>query len=153
MIFMIGQSVFYHHEDIPHFLSNVHGTTNDLLKAVKYDSEEPLYLAGARTLGLLSKFVTAQLWRLIESPGHILDMNINYQTLVQYLDTASAEEDVANDFLHGSSMPFPTPMDENDKVLSKLIREDDKLDPICLPLLQTLFRAIKELLKRMIPEH
>lgn len=153
MIFMIGQSVFYHHEDIPHFLSNVHGTTNDLLKAVKNDSEEPLYLAGARTLGLLSKFVTAPLWRLIESPGHILDMNINYQTLVQYLDTASAEEDVANDFLHGSSMPFPTPMDENDKVLSKLIREDDKLDPICLPLLQTLFRAIKELLKRMIPEH
>lgn len=153
MIFMIGQSVFYHHEDIPHFLINVHGTTNDLLKAVKYDSEEPLYLAGARTLGLLSKFVTAPLWRLIESPGHILDMNINYQTLVQYLDTASAEEDVANDFLHGSLMPFSTPMDENDKVLSKLIREDDKLDPICLPLLQTLFRAIKELLKRMIPEH
>lgn len=73
--------------------------------------------------------------------------------LVQYLDTASAKEDVANDFLHGTSMPFPTPMDENDKVLSKLIREDDKLDPICLPLLQTHFIAIKELLKRMIPEH
>lgn len=97
--------------------------------------------------------MTAPLWRLIESPGHILDMNINYQTLVQYLDTASAKEDVANDFLHGSSMPFPTPMDENDKVLSKLIREDDKVDPICLPLLQTHFIAIKELLKRMIPEH
>lgn len=135
MIVMIGRSVvFFHHEDIHHFLRNVHGTTNDLLKAVKYDSEEPLYLAGAKILCLLSKFVTAPLWRLIESPGHILDMDINYQTLVQYLDTASAEEDVANDFLHGSLMPFLTPKDKHDKVLSKFIREDDKLDPICLPL-------------------
>lgn len=135
MIVMIGQSVvFFHHEDIHRFLRNVHGTTNDLLKAVKYDSEEPLYLAGAEILCLLSKFVTAPLWRLIESPGHILDMDINYQTLVQYLDTASAEEDVANDFFHGSSMPFLTPKDKHDKVLSKFIREDDKIDPICLPL-------------------
>lgn len=153
MIFMTGQSVFYHHEDIHHFLCNVHGTVNNLLRAVKYDSEEPLYLAGARVLGLLSKFVTAPLWRLIESPGHILDMNAHYQTLVQFLDTASTEEGVASDFLYGNSTPFPTPMDENDKVLSKLIKADDKLDPICLPLLQTLFRAIKELLTRMIPEH
>ena len=38
-------------------------------------------------------------------------------------------------------------------VLSKLIKADNKLDPICLPFLQTLFRAIKELLTRMIPEH
>lgn len=35
MIFMIGQAVFYHHEDIHYFLCNVHNTPNDLLRAVK----------------------------------------------------------------------------------------------------------------------
>ena len=106
---------------------------NDLLKEVKYayDSEEPLYLAGARVLGLLSKLVSAPLWRLIESSGHILDINVHYHTLAQYLDTASTVEGVASDFLYGNSTPFPTPMDENDKVLSKHIKADDKLD-ICI---------------------
>ena len=63
-----------------HILCKVHGTVNDLLKEVKYayDSEEPLYLAGARVLGLLSKLGSAPLWRLIESPGHILDINVHY---------------------------------------------------------------------------
>ena len=128
MIFMIGQSVSYHHEDIYHFLCKVHGTVNDLLKEVKYayDSEELLYLAGARVLGLLSKLVSAPLWRLIESPGHILDINVHYHTLVQYLDIASTAEGVASDFFYGNSTPFPTPLDENDKVLSKHIKADDK---------------------------
>ena len=28
----VGQAVYYHHDDIQHFLTNVHGTANDLLK-------------------------------------------------------------------------------------------------------------------------
>ena len=32
MLFMVGQAVYYHHDDIQHFLINVHGTANDLLK-------------------------------------------------------------------------------------------------------------------------
>lgn len=149
----MDKQFFYHHEDIHYFLCNVHGTPNDLLRAVKYDSEEPLYLAGARVLGLISKFVTSPLWRLIESPGHILDMNVHYHTLVQYLDKTATDECASSDFLHRNSSPFPTPMNENDNVISKLIKDDEKLDTICLPLLQSLFRAIKELLSRMIPEH
>lgn len=97
--------------------------------------------------------MTSPLWRLIESPGHILDMNVHYHTFVQYLDKTATDECASSDFLHGNSSPFPTTMNENNKVMSKLIKEDEKLDTICLPLLQSLFRAIKELLSRMIPEH
>ena len=61
MIFMIGQSVFNHHEDIHHFFCNVQGTVNYLLRSVKHDSEKPLYLAGAKVPGLLSKLVSAPL--------------------------------------------------------------------------------------------
>ncbi|XP_021339530.1 uncharacterized protein LOC110440700, partial [Mizuhopecten yessoensis] len=53
MVFMVGGAVLYHSEDIAEFLGNVHGTTNDLLKAVILDCNENLYLAGAKTLGLI----------------------------------------------------------------------------------------------------
>lgn len=80
-------------------------------------------------------------------------MYVHYHTLVQYLDKTATDECTSSDFLNGNSSPFPTPMNENDKVMSKLIKEDAKLDTICLPLLQSLFRAIKKLLSRMLPEH
>ncbi|KAK3107360.1 hypothetical protein FSP39_012735 [Pinctada imbricata] len=153
MIFMVGQAVFYHHEDIHHFLANVHGTQNDLLKAVMLDSVEPLFLAGAKLLGLISKFITAPLWRLIESPGHILDMNLNYQTLYSFLDRAAVQQDVASNFLSGEASPFTMQSDENDKILTALTTGSESLNPICLPLLQNVFAALKDLLKRMIPEH
>lgn len=60
-IFLLGQTVFYHRSDIIHFLDNIEGTQNNLIKAVNIDIKEDLYAAGARTLGLKSKFVTAPL--------------------------------------------------------------------------------------------
>ncbi|XP_033753089.1 uncharacterized protein LOC117336587 [Pecten maximus] len=59
MVFLIGQAVYYHSQDIQEFLGNVHGTSNDLLKAVLLDAKETLFLAGAKVLGLVSKFITA----------------------------------------------------------------------------------------------
>jgi hypothetical protein len=40
MVFLIGQAVYYHMDSIVDFLKNVHGTSNDLLKAVALDCEE-----------------------------------------------------------------------------------------------------------------
>lgn len=82
MIFLEGQAVYYHTEDICHFLEHVHGTSNDLLKAGLLDCKEDLYMAGTKSLSYISKFITSPLWRLIESPGHFLDMNENFNTLV-----------------------------------------------------------------------
>lgn len=75
MIFLEGQAVYYHKENICHFLEHVHGTSNDLLKAVLLNWKEDLYMAGTKSLSYISKFITQPLWRLIESPGHILDLN------------------------------------------------------------------------------
>lgn len=47
------------------------------------------------------------------------------------MDIVFVEEDVVNDFFYGSLMFFLIYMDENDKVLSKFIRDDDKFDLIC----------------------
>lgn len=42
MIFLIGQAVYFHTEHIITFLQSVHGTNNDLFKAVLLDCKEPL---------------------------------------------------------------------------------------------------------------
>ena len=102
MIFLIGQAVYYHQQNISLFLREVHGTPNDLLKAVVLDVQEHLYLAGCKTLGLISKLITASLWRLIEMPGHILDMNTHYFTLVTFLSDVANNVDYAEGLLLGT---------------------------------------------------
>ena len=46
---------------------------NKLLKAVHSDLQIQSYLCGCRALGLINKFVTGPLWRLLEPGIHILD--------------------------------------------------------------------------------
>lgn len=85
MIFLEGQAVYYHKEDICHF--------------VLLDCKEDLYMAGNYSLSYISKFITSPLWRLIESPGHILDMNENFNTLVTFLENAAAKLEVTLAFM------------------------------------------------------
>lgn len=66
------------------------------------------------------KFVTSPLWRLIESPGHILGTNVDMHTFVQYLDKTATDECISSDFLLKNSSPSSPPVNENDKAMSKL---------------------------------
>lgn len=149
LIFQLGHSVFYHLYEIRDFLANVHGTTNTLLRAVYLDVKEPLFVAGCRCLGLISKFISAPLWRIIESTGHILDMNTHYQTLIDFLDDMSKD---ATGFINGDSELFKEFIDK-DSVLEKLIQPDDDTDKICVPMLQNICLSFGELLKRMVADH
>jgi hypothetical protein len=87
IIFLIGQIVFYHFERIFEFLEKVHGTNNKLQKLTL--SLVKIYvIAGCKVLGLL---VTSPSWRLIKSNTHVLDMNINYKVLLNFLDRAKCK--------------------------------------------------------------
>lgn len=94
LIFLLGQAVFYHRNDISNFLDSVEGTKNSLIKAVSVDIKEDLYAGGARALGLVSKFLTGPIWRLLETPGHILDMNLHFKTLMTFLKMATEDSTV-----------------------------------------------------------
>ncbi|KAK3106600.1 hypothetical protein FSP39_023288 [Pinctada imbricata] len=153
MIFMSSSALFYHHEDVSEFLDSVHGTTNDLLRAVTLDVKEPLILAGVKVLALLSKFETSPLWRLIETPGHILSMNAHYNTLSEFFKDVSEDVTSALKFIQGENTPFETQIDDDDKVLKKLLEGHNSLDEIALPLFQHIATAIRGLFLRMIPEH
>ena len=51
-----------------HLLKNVCHTCIKLLKAVHRDLKHPLYLTDCRALGIVSKCITAPLWKILESP-------------------------------------------------------------------------------------
>lgn len=95
LVFLLGKAVYYHHKDIPLFLETVHGTCYDLLKAVALDAKETLYL------GLISTFITTPLWRLLEEKGHILDMNEKYKMLMDFLQKAAMDAEIASSFTTG----------------------------------------------------
>jgi hypothetical protein len=75
---------------------NVHGTSNKLsLQLIK----TPYAIACCTVLGLISKLISAPLWRLIENNVHVLDLNTNYHALVSYLDKMSKYAISCNDSL------------------------------------------------------
>lgn len=152
LIFLLGQAVFYHRNDISNFLDTVEGTKNSMIKAVSVDIKEDLYAGGARALGLVSKFLTGPLWRLLETPGHILDMNLHFKTLMTFLKMATEDSTVTLEFIHGENSPFDISNIPEDEVVNKLTEDDDPTSDI-IPILQSMFHAFHGLLCRLIPEH
>lgn len=152
MMFMIGGAVFFHATALENFIDNIHGKTNDLLKAVSLDIKEDLYKAGAKALGLISKFLTTPLWRLIEAPGHILDMNEHFKSLIDFLDGAANDPVKMEMFMTGELTPFESELDDRDEVTKQLV-ESNRFDEIVLPLLQNIIIAVMQMFHRMIPEH
>ena len=152
LVFVLGYAVYYHHEDISIFLDTVHGTKNDLLKAVSLNIKEKLFLAGAKALGLISKFITGPLWRILEGKGHILDMNHHYQSLIEFLHKGATNVDDISKFLIGENTPFDTSIDTEDPLFVHLTKNVE-IDEIVCPLLQSLFQTMSTLLQKMVMDH
>lgn len=150
---MLGKGIYYHAKDMSYFLDTVHGTTNSLLKAVSLDIKEVLFLAGVKSFGLISEFISAPLWRKLEEPGHIIERNETFKTLTDFLKEASNDVGLCCKIIRGEVTPFNTTINEDDRVTVHLASEDTEVDEILLPLLQSLFKAIQELLERMVEDH
>ena len=80
VLFCNGGILYFLYNHLKHFFESVKDE-NKLLKAVHSDLQIKSYLCGCRALGLINKFVTGPLWRLLESGIHILDMNKQYQKM------------------------------------------------------------------------
>ena len=84
VVFANGGHVYYLREHIINFLTKTWGTPNRLLKAVLEDASNDLYIAGCKALGLIDKFITGPLWRILESDIHILDLSEYYSSLASW---------------------------------------------------------------------
>ena len=80
VLFCNGGILYFLYNHLKHFFESVKDE-NKLLKAVHSDLQIKFYLCGCRALGLINKFVTGPLWRLLEFGIHILDMNKHYQKM------------------------------------------------------------------------
>lgn len=60
----------------------VYGIFNDLLKVGLLDCKEDLYMVGIKFFLYIFKFIILFLWWLIELLGYFLDMNENFNMLV-----------------------------------------------------------------------
>ena len=74
---------YYLYDHLLHFFDVVK-EDNKLLKAVHSDLQIQSYLCGCRALGLINKFVTRPMWRLLESGIHILHLNKHYQKMCSF---------------------------------------------------------------------
>lgn len=117
------------------------------------DIKEDLYAGGARALGLVSKFLTGPLWRLLETPAHT-HMNLHFKTMMTFLKMAIDDLTVTLEFMLGENSPFNSPFNiPGDEVVNKLTEDDDPTSDIIIPILQSMFHAFHGLLCRLIPEH
>ena len=87
-----------------------------------------------------------------ESPGHILEMNIYYKQLVDFLAKGANDVDLIGQFIRAEASPFSTVIGE-DEVSQILLKDNSTLNEVLFPMLQTLFLSMSELLNRMVADH
>ena len=89
ILFYDAGTLFYIAPLVHKFFLEVWQTPNQL-KAVLADIKIPEHLAGCKALGLVNKFITGPLWRVLESKDiTIIDMNERFQNLLSSLDSWS----------------------------------------------------------------
>ena len=111
IVFKNAASLFYHRVHLKDFLSLI-PDPNLLLKSIKFDIDEPVYLAGIRALGIIDKVITGPFWRLLERKGTSnLDTNMYLHQMQIQLNLWAKD---ASSLLGGDPM-FP----ENDIPIHK----------------------------------
>lgn len=117
VVFANGGCVYYLREHIINFLTKTWGTPNRLLKPVLEDATNNLYIAGCKALGLIDKFITGPLWRILESDIHILDLSDYYTKLLSFLENCKD----ASEFMTGANIPFPDTPVKKDALWTALV--------------------------------
>ncbi len=133
------------------FFENIHETSNQLHNSLLSQIKKPVVAAGCKVLGLVSKLVSAPLWRLLEESHHIMEMNRHYQALVDFF--ARGIED-SSAFLRGEDCPFTEELIDRDEVLQYLVQQHgDDIEDLTGPITKTIFTSLHRLLLRMTQDH
>ncbi|CAC5385327.1 unnamed protein product [Mytilus coruscus] len=148
VFFQLGHTTYHHRNNIKTFLESIHGCTNKLLSSVLVDIKEPLYIAGSRALGLISKLVCGPLWRKIEDSSHVFYLNELLSALFDFLEMGKVDSSI---ILSGNLKPFPDQIN-NDEILNELLKPDDS-DELTEQILQSLFTVMITLSKRQAGDH
>lgn len=123
VIFLMAEFAFFHKNHVLDFLDNVHGATNFVQKATLQLCKSNVVIAECKVLGLISKLITAPLWRVIERNKHVLDMNNYYELLLDFL---KEQGQCAFVFINADKYPFEEALIVKDKFYDCLCIQDEK---------------------------
>ena len=85
VLYYNAAAVYYHRDSMLDFLEHW-PNPNNLLKAVKEDLSNDIFVAELKALGIIDKLLTGPLWRLIEEKTTILELNSYIFRLKMKLD-------------------------------------------------------------------
>ena len=143
ILFSYAGHVYFLREKMTEFLQKT-SSMNGLLKSVLKDLETPFFIAGCKALGLVSKFITTPLWRVIESKDiSISMMNERYRSLLGFLDNTCQDLD---SFINGELILFNDISVKKDKVYESLIQPSE-VDGSVILLLSVILPALSKLVK------
>ena len=157
IVFHNGGVIYCLRDYIVSFLKDVKSegktsTLNWLLGSILADLNVNEYVVGLRALGVVNKFITAPLWKLLEcKTTHILDMNEYYGDLVQYLEAVATNTERAQELLTGEYIPFSVEIKKDD-IWVKLVSQSDN-DALTVSLLMQICAGMCKLLKEKVKDH
>ena len=149
VLFYNGGILYYLHDHLKHFFDIVKDD-NKLLKAVHSDLQIQSYLCGCRALGLINKFVTGPLRRLLEFGIHILDLNNHYQKMSSLSFDLSVD---ASEFMLGNVIFSENMEILKDNVYNSLLLPSDILDEPTKQGLEFIFGSFCIVTRRMLNDH
>ncbi|MCH2377670.1 MAG: hypothetical protein MK231_04815, partial [Pelagibacterales bacterium] len=152
VLFYNAGMIYYLHDKCKSFFDDVF-EENRLLSAVYHDLGEPAYIIGCRALGLVNKFLTGPLWRLLVKIKNILELNEYYQRIEQLSQQISND---ASEFLSGNVIffeEFEDSLMSKDDIYYKLLEPSEKYDHLTKQLLEILFASFAMITNRMIGDH
>ena len=151
VIFYNGAGVYFLHECLSNFLTDVHGETNRLLRSVKADLDVVEFVAEARALGLINKLVVAPLWCALEDKTKsVSDMSTVYSELVEKLTTWSRD---ASGLVDGTARPFTGAAVPACRILDKLLEPSELHDDLTLEILQAVCTVLRTFSGRYLKDH
>ena len=150
ILFHNGGGVFLLYDQLKSFFEWLN-EENRLLKAVHHDLQVASFVAGCRALGLIDKFVTGPLWRVIENINiSALGMSEQYQQLLKCFEAWSMD---ATPILKGEGVIFGDIPIKMDNCLAKLIAPSPFWDAMTLQVLELMFGSFVVVTKRMLSDH
>ncbi|XP_066298380.1 uncharacterized protein [Branchiostoma lanceolatum] len=151
ILFYDAAAVYHHHKQIVSFVSSW-PDPNGLLKAVKADASQKVYLAGVRALGILDKTVTGPFFRILGMEKKVLSMNQHLHQMQIGLERWSRD---ASTLLAGEPLFNETVVARHkDALFDSLFAAtgDEDLDVLTQQALEVVCSALLILLERQAEE-
>lgn len=154
IVFYDAEAVYYLSSSMTNFIENVHGISTTLFKAVLLDSKDDWCVAGAKALGILSKIITAPLWRVLEdNEVEMSEIGPIYSELVTFLNICGNSAENVALLRTGMNRPFCFANKVKEDFMYQALMKEDLFDTKVDDILRHVCKEWAILLGRLLEDH